>query len=241
MARIYKRCDCPERDWRWCPHAWVVRYRTPGGRSSNQRERSFARKREADNFALKVEHDKRAHVFVDPHAGEAPFRDEAESWLSRHLGADGSITTYRSVLRAHVLPAIGGTPISAVRREDIKSLIAAMRAKGLSASRIRAAHLVISAVFNEAVRDRKLAESPCVAIDLPGIVHERDFILPSIAQSEALAAGLPCRLGVHHVADAWMRAARSERRLPSTCAAGSGTAPSCACANRSTCTPISSR
>ncbi len=191
MARIYKRCNCPEPTWRSCPHAWVVRYRTPGGRASNQREQSFTAKREADDFALKVEHDKRAHVFIDPRGGQALFRVEAETWLNRHLGADNSITTYRSVLRAHVLPAIGGKRLAAVRRDDIKTLIAAMRAKGLSASRIRAAHLVISAVFNEAVRDKKLAESLCVAIDLPGIVHERDFILPSIAQSEALAAGLP--------------------------------------------------
>jgi integrase len=191
MARIYKRCNCPEPTWRSCPHAWVVRYRTPGGRASNQREQSFTAKREADDFALKVEHDKRAHVFIDPRGGQALFRVEAETWLSRHLGADNSISTYRSVLRAHVLPAIGGKRLAAVRRDDIKHLIAAMRAKGLSASRIRAAHLVISAVFSEAVRDKKLAESPCIAIELPGVVIEKDFIIPTHAQAEALAAGLP--------------------------------------------------
>jgi len=65
-----------------------------------------------------------------------------------------------------------------------------MRAKGLSTSRIWAAHLVISAVFCEAVRDKKLAESPCVAIELPGVVIEKDSILPAHAQAEALAAGL---------------------------------------------------
>lgn len=83
MARIYKRCNCPEPIWRSCPHAWVVRYRTPGGRASNQREQSFAKRRDADDFALKVEHDKRAHVFIDPRGGEALFRVEAETWLSR--------------------------------------------------------------------------------------------------------------------------------------------------------------
>jgi integrase len=191
MARIFKRCDCPESKWRSCPHAWVVRYRTPGGRASSQRERSFANKREADDFALKVEHDKRAHVFVDPRGGQALFKVEAETWLSRHLGADTSITAYRSVLRAHVLPAIGDKRLGAVRRDDIKSLIAVMRAKGLSASRIRAAHLVVSAVFSEAVRDKKLAESPCAAIELPGVVIGKDFILPTHNQTQALAAGLP--------------------------------------------------
>ena len=191
MARIYKRCDCPEGDWRWCPHAWVVRYRTPGGRASNQREQSFTAKREADDFALKVEHDKRAHVFIDPRGGDALFKVEAENWLSHHLGADTSIRAYRSVLRAHVLPAIGDERLSAVRRDDIKNLITQMRGKGLSASRIRAAIQVIAAVFHEAVRDRKLAESPCADIDLPGVVIEKDFILPTNGQTVALAAGLP--------------------------------------------------
>jgi hypothetical protein len=66
----------------------------------------------------------------------ALFRAEAATWLDHHLGADSSIATYRSVLRAHIDPAIGGKPIGVIRREDIKALIAGMRRKGLSASRI---------------------------------------------------------------------------------------------------------
>jgi hypothetical protein len=187
-----KRCDYPEGQLEGCPHPWVVRYRTTGGRSSRQREQSFGDDlREAEDFALKVEHDKRAHVFVDPRAGRVLFRCAAETWLNQHLGADSSIATYRSVLRAHIDPAIGGKPIGTIRREDIKALIAAMHRKGLSASRIGCAHLVISAVLAEAVRGKKLPESPCTGIQLPGVVTAADFILPAHAQVEAVAAGLP--------------------------------------------------
>jgi integrase len=192
VARIFKRCLCPEDQRDSCPHQWVVRYRTAGGRSSRQREQAFGDdRREAEDFALKVEHDKRARVFVDPRAGQALFRAEAETWLDQHLGADSSIATYRSVLRAHIDPAIGGKPIGVIRREDIKTLIAGMHRKGLSASRIGCAHLVISAVLAEAVRDKKLAESPCTGIALPGAITSADFILPARAQIEAVAAGLP--------------------------------------------------
>jgi len=192
VARILKRCPCPEGRWKECPHPWVVRYRTAGGRASRQRERSFGDDlREAEDFALKVEYDKRARTFIDPRAGQSLFRAEAGTWLDQHLGADSSIATYRSVLRAHIDPAIGGTPIAAIRREDIKALIAGMHRKGLSASRIGCAHLVISAVLAEAVRDKKLAESPCTGIQLPGVVTAVDFILPAHAQVEAVAAGLP--------------------------------------------------
>lgn len=192
MASIIKRCDCPGEDWDGCPHPWVVRYRTPGGRSSRQREQSFGGDlREAQDFALKVEHDKKARVFIDPRAGRATFRAEAEAWLGHHLGADSSIAAYRSVLRTHVYPAIGDRPIGVIRRENIKALIAVMRRKGLSASRISLAHLVICAVLKEAVRNKKLAESPCTDIPLPGVVTAKDFILPTDTEVEARAAGLP--------------------------------------------------
>jgi hypothetical protein len=46
-------------------------------------------------------------------------------------------------------------------------------------------------VLAEAVRDKKLAESPCAGIQLPGVVTAADFILPAHAQVEAVAAGLP--------------------------------------------------
>jgi len=190
VAKIFKRCNC--HDWNCCLHPWVVRYRTTGGRSSRQHEQSFGDDlREAEDFALKVEHDKRARTFVDPKAGRELFCDAAGTWLDQHLGADSSIATYRSVLRAHIDPAIGGKPIGTIRREDIKALIAAMHRKGLSASRIGCAHLVISAVLAEAVRDKKLAESPCSGVQIPAVVTATDFILPAHAQIEAVAAGLP--------------------------------------------------
>ena len=67
----------------------MVRYRTLGGRASRQQERSFGTdRREADDFALRVEHDKRACVFIDPTADDVLFRAYAEIWLGRHLGAE---------------------------------------------------------------------------------------------------------------------------------------------------------
>ena len=95
MASIIKRCDCDDRGN--CPHPWIARYRTQGGRAGRQREQSFGGDlREAEDFLLKVEHDKKARVFIDPKAGTATFRAEAEAWLAHHLGADSTIVGYRS-------------------------------------------------------------------------------------------------------------------------------------------------
>jgi hypothetical protein len=56
VATVVQKCDCP--DTRRCKHSWVVRYRA-GGR---QRERPFRhdQKSVANDFALKLEHDKKA-------------------------------------------------------------------------------------------------------------------------------------------------------------------------------------
>ncbi|TVZ03538.1 hypothetical protein EAS64_24505 [Trebonia kvetii] len=85
----------------------------------------------------------------------------------------------------------GHRQIRTIRREETKEIIAGMRRKGLSASRITQAHLVINAVFNEAVRNKKLAESPCTDIPVPDVVHAADFVFPEDDELEALAAGLP--------------------------------------------------
>jgi hypothetical protein len=79
------------------------------------------------------------------------------------------------VLRIHVYPAIGDRQIRTIRREEFKELLAAMKRKGLSASRTGCAYLVISAVFNEAVRNKKLAGSPSTDIPVPGVVHAADL------------------------------------------------------------------
>jgi hypothetical protein len=62
------------------------------------------------------------------------------------------------------LPAFGHRPLSRVRREN---------AKGLSASWVREAHLVVAAIFNAAVRDKMIAVSPCLSIALPEITVNR--------------------------------------------------------------------
>jgi len=46
-------------------------------------------------------------------------------------------------------------------------------------------------VFNEAVRNKKLPESPCTDIPVPDVVHAADFVFPEDDELEALAAGLP--------------------------------------------------
>jgi Phage integrase, N-terminal SAM-like domain len=152
VATVIKKCDCP--DQRRCKHSWVVRYRADG----RQRERSFRHDQKglANDFALKVEHDKRAGVFLDAKAGDVRLGDYAERWIRQHHGADSSKVTYRKVLRNHIEPAIGGLPLRRVTREHIQDLLLETMPKTVGHSVVVSAKTLLSAALSEAVRDLEL-------------------------------------------------------------------------------------
>jgi integrase len=170
---------------------YTVRYRHEG----RQRERSFATRKEADDFRVKFEHDSREQIFADPRTGNIRFREAAESWLSRYAGSVGSAAAYRSVLANHVYPALGDRTLRAVAgdREGVQAFLAALRAKKLSASTVSRCYTVVRAIVRGAVDDGKLPASAVriSGIKLPAVARRPDFIFPSHAQIEALAAGLP--------------------------------------------------
>ena len=97
QGTILKKCQCANQDR--CSHKWTLRYWADG----RQRELSFADeldgsgrprygsgKRLAQDAQLKIAHDKRARVFIDPKLGSTRFRDECEKWISRASGHRGN-------------------------------------------------------------------------------------------------------------------------------------------------------
>ena len=95
QGTILKKCKCVSQER--CSHKWTLRYWADG----RQREASFADelddkgrpkygsgKRLAQDAQLKIAHDKRARVFIDPKLGSTRFRDECEKWIARHPGTE---------------------------------------------------------------------------------------------------------------------------------------------------------
>ncbi|MER7394970.1 hypothetical protein ABT381_05595 [Streptomyces sp. NPDC000151] len=101
---------------------WVVRYREPGGRTARQREKSFERKRDALDFATKVENDKHENTYVDPTAGRVSVSQYAEGWLASKVGAPGTLVGYERIMRLHVLPHVGNKPMAKVTAADVEAL-----------------------------------------------------------------------------------------------------------------------
>lgn len=217
QGTVLKKCSCA--DQQRCSHKWTLRYWANG----RQREISFADevdgqgrvrygsgKRLARDAQLKVAHDKRAQVFIDPKLGSARFRDECEIWIRRHPGTENTKNAYRNILNAHVGPVLGERTLTAVAnaRDDVLDLLTVRLGEG-SNSRRNIARALITGVLDESVRAGKIPMHRCGDIALPDNGHadgHGDFIFPSHAQLVMLAcgAGDPPKGGIKHPLTIWL-------------------------------------
>jgi integrase len=186
MASILKRCDCPESAWRRCKHSWVVRYKADG----KQREKSYLHDQKglANDFALKVEHDKRAGVFETEDA-TTKFGEYAETVIRQGRIAASSRLIYSRVLRNHLTPLHNRTLRSVANdRDGIKTLILDdFPAKGASASSQRLALAVITSTLNEAVRSGKIREHRIRDIRISAAPSKAQFYAPTHGETERLS------------------------------------------------------
>ena len=201
QGTILKKCKCVSQER--CSHKWTLRYWADG----RQREASFADeldgqgrprygsgKRLAQDAQLKIAHDKRARVFIDPKLGSARFRDECEKWITRHAGTELTKEAYQSILRAHVGPVLGDRTLTVVAqsRDDVIDLLTIRLGEGSNARR-KIARALITGVLDEAVLAGKITMHRCGGITLPdngGNGNHSDFVFPSHAQLVMLADGI---------------------------------------------------
>ena len=135
---------------------WRVRYRTPSG---DERNRSFARKVEADRFAINAESSKMAGTFVDP--------VRAKITASKSGLEKSTQSTYSNVMDGHVLPRWKTIPLASVEFEDVQAWIAELVASGLSGAHVRKIHFVLAGVLPLAVKGQRLPANPAKGVDLP--------------------------------------------------------------------------
>lgn len=175
---------------------WLVRYREPGGRSARQREKSFDRKRDAFDFATKVEHDKRTSAYIDPDAGRVSMRAFIGEWLDSASVTDGTWESYERIWRLHALPSMGRKLLSQVAASDVEKLYALWRSQGAEPNTIEARRIALSSAFTHAVRHKRIATNPVQEAKAPehhtAPVDER--ALPNVEEICALAAEIGPRL-----------------------------------------------
>lgn len=93
-----------------------------------------------------------------------------EHWLeNEHRLQIGVVTlqNYRSVLRAHLVPALGHLQLDQLTRERVQALYAEKLDSGLAPGSIRCIHEVLSGALSSAVRNGILARNACDNVILP--------------------------------------------------------------------------
>jgi integrase len=169
-----------------------VHWRDPAGK---QRSRTFARRRDADQWALHVEHQKLTGAYVDPKAGRITLREYAEQWRASKVWARNTGDRFESTVRLHLYPALGDRPLATIRRSDVQSWVKGM-SRTLAPATVAVAATGLSSIMKAAVSDRLIAASPCVDVELPRD-PATEVVPPTPEQVELLA---------RHIAPEWRAA-----------------------------------
>ena len=144
------------------------------------------------------------------------FRDYATTWIENYRGRsargfqEGTRREYRRDLDAHLIPYFGGWQLQDVEPPDVKAWFAGMEERGVSASGIRKARAVLSALYAEAKEDGTVRDNPVSGVRyVPsnGVKLPRKIEPLTIVEFDRLRAALPAewRLFVVLLAHTGMR------------------------------------
>ena len=107
-------------------------------------------------------------TYVDPSAGQVTFEDFARRWLSSAPDLrPRTRENYDGIIRNHLIPAFGKTPLSRLRPEHFRDLIRSKQAQGLAEPTVRRIVRLSSTILKTAVTDRILTTSPVEGVRLP--------------------------------------------------------------------------
>ncbi|WP_315551672.1 site-specific integrase [Microbacterium aurum] len=176
---------------------WRARYRDAAGK---EHARHFPLKRDAQRWIDEVTASVVTGQYVDPKAARLTFREYAETWLTAQVHRDATATLYRGHLERHAYPVLGDLPLGSVLRTTVQGWVKGLTVdaadgarKALSPATIGVVYTVVASVFRAAVRDRKLAATPCDGIALPEVSKARVQPLTT-AQVDLLAEYVPAEL-----------------------------------------------
>lgn len=193
---------------------WDARYRDPAGK---QRKRTFSKKSEAQRFLVGVDAKLLDGSYLDPRRGVITVAAWSEVWLSGQAQLKESTRTrYESLLRVHVLPQWGATPITRIGYAEVAAWVAKLTKSGMAASSVRHAHRVLSLMLALAVKDKRLPANVADGVPLPRVqsshkrflTHGQVAALAGACGDDSLAVEVLAYCGLRYGELAALRVAR---------------------------------
>ncbi len=142
---------------------WRARYRRDGATYC----RTFATKSDAAAWLAAQQTDQARGAWVDPDAGAVTVAVLAGNWLaSNPAKRAGSLARDETIIRCHLVPALGSRRIASVSPDDVQRVVNGW-AEARAPRTVRRQYDVVRAVFAFAVARDMLVRSPCHGIKLP--------------------------------------------------------------------------
>jgi len=147
---------------------WLLTYRD---NSATRREvkRRFKRRADAEQFLKEVTVDLVLNRYVSPGAGKLSLRDFVEmNWLPAQTHRKSTKDQVARHLKNHIYPAFGDKRLDAIRASDASRFIATLSST-LQPATGSVIYRYASSIFNAAVREKVIAESPLRGIKTPRV------------------------------------------------------------------------
>lgn len=181
---------------------WYAKYRLPDGRQVQKalgpawRERGrppegYFTKRTAEAWLRDVLDQVRRGTLPGMVRTGATFADAAEEWLrfvEQERGRKiSTLADYRSVVRAHFLPAFGDQPIERIESETIERWVSLQLREGkLSRRSVQKMVVLLNGIFRRAVKVWKLPANPVAEVERPTAPKRTDIAFYSPEEVYAL-------------------------------------------------------
>ena len=136
-----------------------ARYPGPDGRARNA-PTTFATKAEADRFLSDQDRDLHRGAWMDPRLRSVTLASYVADWLPHRPLAPRTRELYGDLLRLHLLPQLGGYPLSKITPATVRAWRHA-RSQATGPTRTRQAYSLLRTVLTTARVDGLIQENPC--------------------------------------------------------------------------------
>jgi integrase len=172
------------------PERYRVRYRDPAGR---HRSRTFRRRRDAEDFARRVEIQIADGAWRDPTAARRPLGELAEAYFAGAYDLRrASRVLYEGSWRRHIAPTFAETPVGGIRPEDVRAWVDGLLRSGLGPRTVQVARQVLGRILQRAVEDGLIRTNPVRAVRPPAAAPKETRV-PTTAEVEAVAEAIDPR------------------------------------------------
>jgi integrase len=155
-----------------------------------QRTRTFERRSEATAFLATIETDMQRGDWVNPTLTKVRVEEWAKEWRGTivHLERN-TLAWYDGMLRVHVLPAFGNTPVGAIDQASVRRFVAALTASGKSSQMVKGAYQTLRNVLATAQGAGAIRVNACDGVKLPRPI-KREMLFLSAEQVLDLSAAM---------------------------------------------------